>query len=427
MGWSGSENQRGLELNSPVSIFNNNTLTGNYNGVTLYSGANGSILTSINASSNSYGIYLGTSSNNTLANIIANSNSQHGIYLTSSSNNTLANITANSNIQRGLALSSSSNNTITNITVNSNSYGLWFSGSSNNTLTNIIANSNVVRGIYLGPGFNNTFNNISFWNCPATTSGCIELGQTSNNAFIKGTVNLTRSLLVDMRESNNTLFQDIQFINDTNIPGGINITSSDVNKKSLNNTFLNCSFEGVTEATSANSQLIRQWYMDASTNVLGALIVVRNSSQNVVATANANTRFNLIAYINNSGSVSQWQPYNISAFASGYNPSIDVYPFTALTGNAVKSITLTPACTNDAGCDSAGSFCDGNTPYTCTLGVDGCLDRTNLVACGTGESCQSGVCQAIQQPPSGGTTPGFEPSLVALLIAALVAGLFARI
>ncbi|MFA5060796.1 MAG: right-handed parallel beta-helix repeat-containing protein [Candidatus Pacearchaeota archaeon] len=49
-------------------------------------------------------------------------------------------------------------------------------------------------------------------------------------------------------------------------------------------------------------------------------------------------------------------------------------------------------CTNDAGCSSAGSFCEGNTPYTCILGSDGCLDRTNGQTCSSGEICVNGQC-----------------------------------
>jgi len=53
------------------------------------------------------------------------------------------------------------------------------------------------------------------------------------------------------------------------------------------------------------------------------------------------------------------------------------------------------ACTNDTGCTSIGSFCSGNTPYTCSVGADGCLDRTNGIVCGTGLVCSSGVCISV--------------------------------
>ena len=65
--------------------------------------------------------------------------------------------------------------------------------------------------------------------------------------------------------------------------------------------------------------------------------------------------------------------------------------------NATGQCVLTPPnCTNDYGCSSAGSFCDiNNMPYNCSLGGDGCLDRVNGTACGSGYYCDSGNCIEI--------------------------------
>jgi len=58
-------------------------------------------------------------------------------------------------------------------------------------------------------------------------------------------------------------------------------------------------------------------------------------------------------------------------------------------------------CTNDIGCLEAGSFCDGNLTYNCTLGTDGCLDRVDGMICGDGlycngeETCLDGSCKKI--------------------------------
>jgi hypothetical protein len=50
-------------------------------------------------------------------------------------------------------------------------------------------------------------------------------------------------------------------------------------------------------------------------------------------------------------------------------------------------------CADDPGCSSAGSFCSGSVPYTCTMNAtDGCLDRTDGAACLPGDKCASGYC-----------------------------------
>jgi len=57
--------------------------------------------------------------------------------------------------------------------------------------------------------------------------------------------------------------------------------------------------------------------------------------------------------------------------------------------------TPTP-CTNDTGCTSIGSFCDGTLPYNCSLGADGCLDRINGNDCSLeGKICENGSCVLI--------------------------------
>ncbi len=53
------------------------------------------------------------------------------------------------------------------------------------------------------------------------------------------------------------------------------------------------------------------------------------------------------------------------------------------------------SCTDDSGCSSVGDFCDGQMSYSCSLGVDGCFDRTNKTFCGGGQVCLNGECQII--------------------------------
>ncbi len=409
MGWSNLANRRGLELNSPTFVFDNNTLASDYIGITLYSGASGSVLTNIAANSNAYlGILLSSSSSNTLTNIAANSNSQHGIYLSSSSSNTFA--------------------------------------------------------------------NIDIWRCStsAVRYACIYLAESSSNTFIQGTVSLTRANLTVIQNSNNTLFQDIQFINETPIMGGINITSTAATAKSIENTFLNTTFTGVTESVSGDSQLIRQWYADVYTSpaVNGANITIRNSTQSLINYSYTNStgwiqRLNLTAYINDSGSVSQWQPYNFSAFASGYANVSDQYE--ALDANMVVAITLTPTCIPDCAgrecgpdpiCGTSCGPCSGVCSNGLCCGNGVCSTNENCPADSSGcatqicrtASCTSGCvytnilngqedpgyCDGPNQcdgnggcipdeseppPPPSGATPGFEPGLLIIFFSALLAGL----
>jgi len=64
--------------------------------------------------------------------------------------------------------------------------------------------------------------------------------------------------------------------------------------------------------------------------------------------------------------------------------------------NATKQCVETPlSCTHDEGCLSVGVFCSGNIPYTCSVGEDGCLNRTNHAACSAGEICSLGSCVEV--------------------------------
>ncbi len=58
------------------------------------------------------------------------------------------------------------------------------------------------------------------------------------------------------------------------------------------------------------------------------------------------------------------------------------------------AITL-PTCENDYKCSSVGKFCDANTVYNCTLGSDGCFDRTNETICNSSEICIGGACAEV--------------------------------
>ena len=81
---------------------------------------------------------------------------------------------------------------------------------------------------------------------------------------------------------------------------------------------------------------------------------------------------------------------------------VDCAQYDCVNGRCVPAGSGVPntGCTNDAGCSSAGSFCDGNSVYTCFAGYDGCLDRIGWGACGAGKTCQNGYCTGISVPIS---------------------------
>ena len=64
-------------------------------------------------------------------------------------------------------------------------------------------------------------------------------------------------------------------------------------------------------------------------------------------------------------------------------------------GSSGGGETSPTPCTDDTGCSSIGSFCNGNAPYNCTLGTDGCYDRVDLTGCAANETCINGSCVVI--------------------------------
>ncbi len=102
---------------------------------------------------------------------------------------------------------------------------------------------------------------------------------------------------------------------------------------------------------------------------------------------------------------------NVEAIAVSFNykspspvlvPEVnETIPINATTANQTPTISgggspgPVLSCTDDSGCSSVGDFCDGQMSYSCSLGVDGCFDRTNKTFCGGGQVCLNGECQII--------------------------------
>ncbi|MBM3303477.1 MAG: hypothetical protein FJY76_00110, partial [Candidatus Aenigmarchaeota archaeon] len=275
LGWGDSTNQEGLALNTTSTIINTSFLNG-FMCIKPYSGGGGSVIENSTFNACFRGVYLYLSDGNVI----------NGSTFTSCTTG---------------VMTAGGNNMIENNIFRSNTYAISFASGNNNTLRNN-----------------------SIWNCQIS---CLYFGISNNNTIIGGMVNLTKVMLIDMRWSNNTLFQDVRFINGTNIPGGINLTG-EANSRSQA-TFLNCSFTGVTEATGANSQIVRSWYLDTYVNYTNATaaaaanISVRNATSILLNYTAANStgwgyRLNITQYINNSGTVTYANNHTIYANLSGF-------------------------------------------------------------------------------------------------------------
>lgn len=115
------------------------------------------------------------------------------------------------------------------------------------------------------------------------------------------------------------------------------------------------------------------------------------------------------------GSWAQVTTYDTNTIGDAVVPCVGTYYRTQEEQNLLDEISQavggqggfchqTSSCTDDSGCNSTGSFCDGDVPYTCSLGGDGCLDRVNGTDCGAQYDCIEGTCVV-----SSGCTAGDPP------------------
>jgi parallel beta-helix repeat protein len=378
-----------FNANDNSTLYNNFINTSNSYAIELFNAANFNNLTSNRATTNSsQGIYLQSSSNNTLTNNIGTSNSSHGIYLSSADNNTLINnigtsngngigiylnlaskniLTGNiatSNTSFGISLATSSkNNILTNNKGTSNSsHGIYFvassnnniltnnigtsnigsgilltSSSNNNILTNNIGISNSSNGIYLSSADNNTLiNNIGTSN----TSNGIRVESSSNNTFINQIARIlgttgTISYGVYIQMSNNIIFRDC-----INISGATKDVYYASGAGSINNTFINCSYDTSKELVQGTgNELIRKWYYQAQVNYLngsaasGADISAYNNLDILQFTALTDSlgqisRQEVIDYINIGGAKNYYSMYTINASKAGYTTDTNTFNFT---------------------------------------------------------------------------------------------------
>ncbi|VVB78602.1 Right handed beta helix region [uncultured archaeon] len=303
-------------------------------------------LTGNNLANNFVGIFLLNSSNSLLNfNFIRSPNSLgpdwHGVNLDNSNYNNITNNLVN-NISGGLgvSISSSSYNLLINNTANLDNGGILVGGSNNQIINNTInSNSNGLNNFAMSiSGSNNSIVNINLWN--NTLNNCIQISG-SNNSLVGGIINLTSGNAIALYGgANNIIIKDFEIINSTN-----NDTS--LTSNSINNTFLNVSYNSSKEYVESGSQLIRKWYFNV--NVTDSLNSI--SDANVYSWNRTNdfqfsdlTRVDgsinsqeLVEYVNNGQSINYPSDYILSVIKNGY---LINSTFINLSGNLKVAITL---------------------------------------------------------------------------------------
>ena len=257
-----------------------------------------------------------------------------------------------------------------------NCYSLYVTGSSNSTLVN-----NTAIGISEATGFYLTVsNNLTVTNNNGSGNGTagFECGWLNNSLFINNTATNTRNYALSLWYGlNNTIINQTAI--STGIGGapsyiygyGISVWASnntmvrecvntsgwnrDIgvvdynNQVSLNNTFLNCSYN--TENVTSVNGLIRKWYYQAyvnysnSTLVYDANVTAYNVSNNIQFTQNTNAsgwiqRQEVIDYINSNGTKTFYSNYIINASKAGYKSDINIWNFTIQTNKINDFFTL---------------------------------------------------------------------------------------
>jgi parallel beta-helix repeat protein len=378
-----------IESSHFETVKNNNATSLNGNGIYLYTSSN-NILSNNTGNGSNVGIYLYSSShNNTLINNSGISQTGQGIYLWSSSNNTLTYCFGKTNVQVGITISNSVNNRLINsIGVSLFSYGIYLLGS-NSTLIGNMGISNASFGIRILSNNNTFVNNIGISNY---TSG-VYLSSSSNNYFYNQQAigyfnNGTGIYIID---SNNSLFQDCMNISGAN--ADLNITGI-----SLNNTFMNCSYNILKEFVNNTAQLTRKWYYmayanDTSGNNVSATINATNNTGSLEFSINTSSSgwtntTSITDYVSN-GTRYYYSNYTITALNSSYPTSLLNHSYNATLGNNLSD--LFTFCVPFS-CLSLG--------YECGSWSDGCGGTLSCGSCSG--TCNSGICSTAGGGGGGG-------------------------
>jgi parallel beta-helix repeat protein len=291
----GTGGSRGITFSGTYNVLTNNTGVGNSTGFEFSSGSNNTFI-------NNTGINLGDGTG---------FNTGEGISIYSGAkNNTFIGNTGTSKTRNGIFLNGVSNNILINNFGRSNTYlmgGIYLESSPNNLFINNTGINPSGDGVYIRISLNNTF------------ISQIATGRTG----------------VFFRDSNNTIFRDC-----TNIQG--DLYNSGVyyygNGMSINNTFINCSYNGETMGP-AGTELIRKWYYqtiveDGNNNLLSNANVVATNNLGVVQftaltdSSGVIQRQEVIDYVNNAGTKTYYSNYTITASKTGYSTGTKTYDFT---------------------------------------------------------------------------------------------------
>lgn len=349
-----SSNGTCLNINANNVTINGqyNTISGNLSGYGVYNSNKGSnIIQNITIKNFGHGVYFFSSTSDKIIkiyNILSFNNSEDGVNIYGGSNHIILNGNLTYNKRRGIYLYSSKTANLTNIHANNNSedgifiYPYSISGSTLFYLNNISTNDNLGdNGIHL---------------------------DKANNTYITNLV------------SNNFGGEGVYFYRSANvIVRNGNISSANLNYYSINNTFINVTYN--SETVSIDSNLTRTWYLDVKVNgsvgnINQANVTGRNVSGSVQFSALTNstgmiTRQEVIEYINVGGVKNFYTNYNITASKTNYstmyqlvNMSMNRYLTFNLMPNKIIFMTNSTFNGNLSGVSGADQLCmdDSNKP-----------------------------------------------------------------
>ena len=341
-----------LSLSSMNNVFINNTVISNLsNGIYLVQDSSNNVFINNTVTSVSIGLAMSlqSSSNLTLINNTIKG-SLNGIFLYNLSNSTVKRNIANTT-NSPMSLSSNLNiSVIDNLLISGGSTGLSISSVLNSTIIN---NTIISAGSY-AMYFDSSFNNILINNSATSTSDygtAIRLNVLSNNTFINQIARTTGTIGnrygIYIASSNNTIFRD-----SINISGGTYDVYYTTDTGSINNTFINCSYNTAKETVQGTgNELIRKWYYKAYVNysngtaAAGANVSAYNVSNSLQFTENTNAsgwiqRKEVTEYINRVGTRSYFNNYSISPTKSGYYAATHIFNFTITQNKMNDFFTL---------------------------------------------------------------------------------------
>jgi parallel beta-helix repeat protein len=243
----------------------------------------------------------------------------------------------------GLAVWSTANN---NYLYNNTGVGLGGSGglyigvSSNNTL---ISNRGICTD-YIGIIVEDSSNCFLDSNTGISQAGSnrgLYIGISANITVVNQTATGSRG--IQLTSANNTIIKDCVSINGTTYDVHVDATS-------LNNSFINCSYNTTEEYVESGSQLIRKWYFDALvTNLTNSPLVnsnltIYNRTSSAVYSNLTNStghiyRAEVIDYTNVGGTRVYQTNHTVNVTKLGYYPNSTTYNVTNYT-NIFATIKL---------------------------------------------------------------------------------------